>query len=208
MPVNDLFIPRECAIIPRMSCSENFNYEKVKSVVLYLVENYPNITTTRLQKLFYLAELRSIEKNGKRISDAKYCSYRYGPYSPDVSAVADGLIDKEITRKEFMRENHRGKSYRLNTKSVKFNLEPSEMRILDEILSEYKYKKNESILKEVYESEPFVWAAFNEDLDFNAYKKECKLLYHNDRIKERVEANRKNKGTTYRSVEDLIRGLD
>ena len=190
-----------------MGCEENFNYDRVKSVILYLIYKYPHITATRLQKFYYLAELRSIEKIGKRISDVNYCSYHYGPYSPDVAAVADGLENKEIQIKQFESKEHHGRAYEPNMESVTVNLEKDDIQILNEIIHDYKYKKNETILKEVYESEPYVWAKFAEDLDFEEYLRECDMLYRNPKIIEKIENNKREKGTTYNTVDDLVQEI-
>lgn len=181
---------------------------KIQDVVVFFAFQASRLTATRLQKLIYLAELRAIERLGKRLTKARFLNYDYGPWSKDVALVADGFEHEDIEVKKSTYDGHEVRMYKPSVNETEIlSLTDEEIDILKEVLADWKYRKTNHIVREAKETEPFVWSKYGEEIDFDAYLKCCKELYHNPEIRKLVEKNKKAKGKMFSSVKELTKAL-
>ena len=65
---------------------------KLKSVMRYIVKNYPypdDLTKTRITKLVYLIDWENVKEYGSQITNIEWFFDHYGPYVSDVLDEAD-----------------------------------------------------------------------------------------------------------------------
>lgn len=183
------------------------NLQKIRDILIFFTYKAPLLTATRLQKLFYLAELRFIEKTGKRLTGAKFLNYYYGPFSHDVALVADEFEHKDIKVDKVKVKGHDARMYKPSAKETEVNLGKEEIGILKEVLGEWGFRKTKVIVKHVKEGEPFVWSEYGEEIDFDTYRRCCDKLYRDAKVRKQIKENIKTKGKVFSGTKELTEAL-
>lgn len=188
--------------------------DKIKDIVTYLTFKCGGeyLSATRLMKLFYMAELLSISKTGKRLTSAKFLNWNYGPWSQDVALVADGT--PEVVRVEPIEtpEGRRGKSYHPGVDKTTVSLSKEETEILDSVIDEWKYKSTDLLVKYSKSSPPFTWSRSRGSIPFEMYRECCEESYKNRELTKKLsdsrEEIRRGKVTTLTNAEEIKRFVD
>lgn len=142
---------------------------KVRDVVLFFAyRNAFPIPSTRLMKLAYLTELRSIERWGRRFTHARFLNWHYGPYSPDVALAMEGV--PELTMEVKQSSRGRGKFFRPSQDKVRVGLTKDELKLLESVREDWQRVDSESLIAATKQSPPFVWTSFGEEIPFAQYK--------------------------------------
>lgn len=146
--------------------------EKVKDITTWLIfRSQRRLTARRLMKLYYMAEIRSIEIRGKRLSSVDFVNWKYGPWSQAVAMISDASHpDIEMKTSTSLR-GRKYKIYGPKIPETKVALDKAEMAVLSEVLDEWKGKETEPLVQASKETEPFQQSNYREKINFDAYVK-------------------------------------
>lgn len=166
--------------------------EKIRSIIDYFTYKMGGkyLSTRRLMKLYYTAELKSIEKLGRRLSSATFLNWNYGPWSPNVSLVADMSDTVRVEAKE-PTDKYPGKRYVPALEETEVNLSKKEMEILDEVIVEWKYKNTDTLVKKTKISAPFIWSEHGQKIDFEKLIECYKKTYGNKILLSSIKKSRR-----------------
>jgi len=126
------------------------------------------LSQTRLMKLLYLAELYHKELYGRRITNADFVSWTYGPYSHAVALAEEGLREAGFIDLE-PRETARGYTARVPRPKVavrNLQLQDSVREVLALVLEEWGTKTTDKLVEFAKATVPFLIAEKGEPLDF------------------------------------------
>src|SRR2546426_6980905 len=117
---------------------------KVKAILTWFIFSHDRdyrLTASRLMKLYYIAELRSIEKTGRRLSEVEFVNWNHGPWSQAVAMIADSVHpDIEMERGE-TKDGHVAKFYKAKVPRTEIDLESDETELLDQVIAEWTNRK-------------------------------------------------------------------
>lgn len=160
---------------------------KISNLIKYLLKNYPHkseLSASRLTKMLYLADWKSAIQNSKQITDAKWHFNHYGPYVDDFLKTAKDDDDIKITIAKTMFGGHKQQVELSDDFNGSIEIEESEKKILDFVISSTKDKNYEAFIKLVYSTYPVVSSSRYSDLDLVEMAKEYKLITENSSNKE------------------------
>lgn len=147
---------------------------KLRSIIRYLIKNYPypnELTKTRLTKLVYLIDWENVKAYGNQMTSIKWFFDHYGPYVSDVLDEADEDSDVRITRTI---SNFGTDKYVIGAKEDKEKLTYSDLTcedrsIIDKVIDETKHLYWNDFISHVYSTEPIVNSERYSDLDLEKY---------------------------------------
>jgi hypothetical protein len=135
---------------------------KIKDVIYYFLLNYPykdELSKTRLTKMVYLADWECAKKYGKQMTKINWYFDHYGPYVTDVYDTA--VKDKKLVVKHSVSQFGSPKEIIKFAKDYEFELDiedidlkKREMKILDDVIEETKYKYWNDFINYVYSTYP------------------------------------------------------
>lgn len=193
-----------------------FEQEKIlRDLIIYIIYRSEYLTQIRIQKLFYLCELRHIEKLGRRMSNAVFYNYKNGMYSPEISDVAekisgsgDIIIDWKKTK-----DGYDAQFFKPNKDRISVNLDKDTIAVIDEVLEKWKYKSTEEIVNFAKNTKLFLNTPYGEQINFDDYVEECfsESLEKDKKIVKDVLKSEKEykegKGKKFNSSKELIKHL-
>jgi predicted RNase H-like HicB family nuclease/uncharacterized phage-associated protein len=141
--------------------------EKVKDIILYFTFSVQYLPLVRLTKLLYLSELYSMCRLKKRLTDAKFYKYYYGPWSPDIEYTGTVIAGEEIVRVEKETPGgYHGVFFEPNMEKTPdiCSLSNDEFDILSEVINDWNYMSNAVLLKICKSTPLFLEAKFGEEL--------------------------------------------
>ena len=145
------------------------NSDKVKNLLLYFVENIPNLPITKAMKLFFYSDFVSFAETGKSITELDYHCWDQGPVPP----VVHRKLDKD--KFDYVKLEKSGRSHLVKATSdarcVLSVFSPVELDVMKRVLNfgrdlwttelsarthcEFPWAKTER-----YEKISYEWAAF------------------------------------------------
>ncbi len=143
--------------------------KRIRSVVVFFTYRGGGLmNSTRLMKLAYLTELRSIERWGKRFTDADFRHWRYGPYSQDVSLAMEGIApEANVTIR--VTPKGKGKFFLPTKNGVEVDLSKEELDFLEDVAKDWLFAPNEKLIAATKTSPPFTWTKFGDTIPFTEY---------------------------------------
>lgn len=188
--------------------------ENIKDVFKYLVYQFRDdgrLSTRQLMKLFYKAELRSIEKYGERITDAVFVRGDFGPVSPDIYAIfEEDDIDVNINVEE-LSKGHKVRLFIPKFEETMVTLTPKSMDVLEEVINEWEDEDVKDLIKSTKIMPPFIWAELKKPIDFDKYIEHRNNIYENadlaKQIKESLEDIDKGECLTFDDPQTFISHL-
>ena len=146
--------------------------EKVRDVVLFFAykSNRP-LSSKRIQKLAYLAELRAIEKWGRRLTQADFINYKHGPWSLEVALAAEEAPELQMSKEETPKGIGRFFSPAQNRAKI-LALDEEEIGLLNEVVTDWIRVDTDALVKAAKTSPPFIWTAkLRDPIPFDEYGK-------------------------------------
>ncbi len=186
---------------------------QVRDVLACLVYStgHHYLTAWRLMKLFYLAELRSIQVLGSRVTPVTFYRWKHGPWSPEVALVADGIphADFEVMSGE-TRDGHKARFYRPTKDSTVIEIEPDKVRIINDVLKEWRYRKTKELVEASKDTIPFQAASLGEPIDLDGYMNYLRELTPEARRRVETVLSRSKEeiGEPIRTKEELEENLE
>lgn len=148
---------------------------KLRSIVRYIVKNYPypdELTKTRITKLVYLIDWENIKKNNEQITDINWYFDHYGPYVSDVldEADKDDCVRIESTISNFGTIKYIVRPKIDKTELIYSNLTDEEISIIDKVIQDTKSFSWNKFIDYVYSTEPIKESNRYNSLDLNKFK--------------------------------------
>lgn len=148
---------------------------KLRSIVRYIVKNYPypdELTKTRITKLVYLIDWENIKKNNKQITDINWYFDHYGPYVSDVldEADKDDCIRIESTTSNFGTIKYIVRPKNDKNELIYNNLTDDEISIIEKVIQDTKSFSWNKFIDYVYSTEPIKESDRYSSLDLKRYK--------------------------------------
>jgi len=179
--------------------------ERLKELVHYILSNYPDkrVSTRRLEKIVYVAELESIDRYGHRITDLDFIRHDYGPCSNELLRMAVGEFEHET----FEFEGGEGRAFR-KPKPVKYRLlEEKTIKIMDTVNGRWGKRSPNALVEYARSTDPYKDAELYAPIDFDKYKACSDALYRDPalarELEEAREEIREGKGTRVATEEEL-----
>lgn len=163
--------------------------EKVKGIVTWFIfRSQPSPTASRLMKLYYMAEIRSIEIRGKRLSSVDFVNWMHGPWSQAVAMISDEPHSDIEMKTGTSSRRGKYKIYRPKISKTEVTLDEAEMEVLSEVLDEWKGKETELLVQASNETEPSKQSNYKEKINFDAYVK-CLAELRSSQAQEEMKNN-------------------
>lgn len=148
---------------------------KLRSIVRYIVKNYPypdELTKTRITKLVYLIDWENIKKSNKQITDINWYFDHYGPYVSDVldEADKDDCLRIESTISNFGTLKYIVRAKVDKTELIYNNLTDDEISIIEKVIQDTKAFSWNKFIDYVYSTEPIKESDRYNSLDLNKFK--------------------------------------
>lgn len=152
----------------------NANIGLIKDVLRTLAKRGVYLTTTRVQKLFYLFERRCILDIGKLCFGLKYRYDRYGMYSIALREIIKHLNPEKDNLKvvDTIFERGSGKKIVFVEGWEEKTLPGPVERAIAKTLSEYGFLKTETLIERAKRTSPFIYAKKGESLDWEKLAEE------------------------------------
>ncbi len=143
--------------------------KRVRSVVVFFAyRGGKPMNSTRLMKLAYLTELRSLERYGKRFTNAEFRNWHYGPYSQEVALAMEGLAP-EVTVEARLTPKGPGKFLVPAESEAEVDLTQEELNFLEDVAKDWRFVPNDKLIAATKTSPPFTWTKFGELIPFGDY---------------------------------------
>lgn len=183
--------------------------EKVKGIITWLIfSSQRHLTASHLMKLYYMAEIRSIEILGTRLSSVDFVNWTYGPWSQAVAMIADAPHPDIEMKTGTSLHKRKYKIYGPKIPKTKVALDEVEMAVLSKVLDEWKGKETESLVQASKETEPFQQSNNGEKINFDAYVKclaELRSQHAQEEMKKNLADALAGKGSIIKNKSELAK---
>lgn len=134
------------------------NFNKLDQAIIYLIDRLHSLTRTKLVKFLYLTDISHYKKFKKPLTNVKYYSYHYGPFSEEVLKSIEKLNPYEI--EELHRISNEGREYYTyslgrNSRIGELDLTRGEKQCLDQVTDTYGKMDLDDLLKHVYNTSQY-----------------------------------------------------
>ena len=148
--------------------------ELVKRVLRRLCRKGVYLTTTRVQKLFYLIERQSVLDFGRRAFQLDYLYNNFGMYSPALNRILAGLDPKVDHLRVRNVASERGSGRWIDcTATEEGESLPQELeQSVSRVLSEWGFLKTPALISAAKGTSPFIYAKKGEHLDWDSLLEE------------------------------------
>src|SRR2546427_10175158 len=153
----------------RLSPAES---KRVKAVLTWLIFSHDRdyrLTASRLMKLYYMAELRSIEHLGRRLSEVEFVNWNHGPWSQAVAMIADSVHPDIEMERGHTKDGHDAKFYKARVAETEVDLEKDEMDLLDSVIDEWRRRKTVDLVQAAKETDPYKASLYGQTIDLAEY---------------------------------------
>lgn len=144
------------------------NVDLIKDIIRTLAKRGVFLTTTRVQKLFYLFERQCVIDTGKRCFNLDYQYDRYGMYSTNLREILKHLNPEtdHLQVKEAVFERGSGRTIGYFEGWEEKPLPDVIELAVAKVISEYGFLKTEVLIERAKSTSPFVYAKKGEKIDW------------------------------------------
>jgi len=167
-----VFSTEDYAVKPDL---RNVNSGLIKSLLRSLARRGVYLTTTRIQKLFYLIERQCVLDTGKRCLGLDYRYDHYGMYSPQLKGIMNNLdpAKDHLAVKNFECEKGMGKMVDYvgdgpENEEIPAQVQDAALRVV----TEYGYLKTDALIKTAKATSPFLSAQKGQNLNWDVLLEE------------------------------------
>jgi uncharacterized phage-associated protein len=150
------------------------NVDLIKDIIRTLAKRGVILTTTRIQKLFYLFERQCVIDIGKRCFNLDYQYDNYGMYSPNLREIMKHLDPEKdhLKIKEGIFEKGTGRTIGYIEGGKERPLPENVEVAVAKVVSEYGYLKTEVLIERAKSTSPFIYAKKGEKIDWKRFVEE------------------------------------
>jgi len=158
-------------IISECELDEIENPEEMLSIIAYLGRNIElkYLPISRLNKLCYMAELRHIEEYRERMTEVLFLNWNFGPWSPQIQDLLDNYEGIQLVPNVTKTGMEGWYIVWDDIDDYPIILSPEKIKILKQIIREWKFEKNKKLIHRSKTTPPFIWTPDREQIDFDAY---------------------------------------
>lgn len=132
---------------------------KTKQLIAYILKRQ-KASVTSLMKLAYLADLVSIKKTGKQVSDFKYIRYNYGPFDSKIYRYIEDLTNEGLitSHTEYTPSGNELVTYELEDDAeLTFDmLSDEEVESIEEVLTQLEGYGARALTEIAYKTKPMI----------------------------------------------------
>lgn len=147
----------------------------VKNVLRSMAKRGVYLTTTRIQKLFYLIERQCVLDTGERCFRLDYRYDQYGMYSPQLRNIMSNLDPSKdyLNVKDIESEKGMGKIVEyVENESEQDEIPCYIQEAVSAVIADYGFLKTETLIKEAKATTPFMFAKKGEYLNWEVLLEE------------------------------------
>lgn len=196
---------RDVLVMDTQRSTDGDRAMRLREIIHYILFQYPDkrVSTRRLEKLVYAAELESIDRFGHRITDLDFIRDAFGPCSHELLRTAVGEFEHET----FEVEGGEGRAFRRPERIEYLHLEEEAVEILDTVHREWGDRSPDALVDHSRSTDPYKDAEMYSSIDFDKYRSCSDALYRNPQLlKDLEEASaeiREGRGTRINTEEEL-----
>jgi len=145
---------------------------KVRGVVVFFAYRLGGklpLNSVRIMKLAYLSELKSLETRGKKLTEAMYKNWFYGPYSDEVGRAMEHATPEVNLSVRVTSKGRTGRFLVPARPRVSVSLSRDELEIVEEVAEEWGFVDNETLVAQTKQSPPFKWTRRGDPIPFEEY---------------------------------------
>lgn len=160
----------EMALSPWRSLSAD-EAERAVAVSANLITRLDYVTDWRLQKAYYLAEVRSIEERLSRLSRVDFALWTYGPWSLHVREAVELLEERGALKRSRQPARRRPEAEFFGLTKVKGlpALRSDDEDFLDQVSKEIKYLSGDALTRAAKATTPCRKAEAGQLIDLDGY---------------------------------------
>lgn len=141
---------------------------ELKELIVELLSKdfYEALNKTRIHKILFVGEIWAAQKTGHRLTDANFMRYDFGPFSKEVAAALDELVDEG---RAYGIESGYSDNEQFTTDETHGDLTPKKRYFLEKVHQATKNRSNQDLINMAKES--WLWKNFEykEEIDFATY---------------------------------------
>lgn len=197
-----------------MSLDNEVNIDLVKGVLRLLAKKGAYLTTSRVQKLFYLIERQCILDTGEQCLGLAYRFDRFGMYSPALSAIIRGLNRRKDRLEVVDIESEEGCGRTIRWTGGRGEQEealPDDVvKAVAEVLHDWGFLKTRALIDTAKSTSPFIYAKKGEYLDWKILKEErCQKGEElsdegRRRLERALQSIDRGKARTFQDADELV----
>jgi uncharacterized phage-associated protein len=140
----------------------------LQNIIVYLCFKANPLSTTKLTKLVYLADVYHVEMFGPRLTDVPFKHYRYGPWAPDVEREFEQLCALGIVEEKAYttRAGRQAIVPRARVRETTVELPATAFEVLKAVIEDWGRASTEEVTSFAKTTLPFVGTDFDDEIDF------------------------------------------
>jgi len=188
--------------------------KKLRDIIIYFTFKTKYLTEIRLTKLIYIAEIYSIKKFGRRLSEINFLTYYYGPWSQEISFAGEVLSGGDILLEfDTTLHGYDASFFKPNVDKTTIDLSEEDVSILDGVLNDWGFKKTPEIIDYAKSTFPYKNSEFGELINFDEHIEESisMIIENDDNIVsgtlDAIEEYKMGLGKTFETKKNLLNHL-
>lgn len=152
----------------------------LQNIITFFCFKAAPLSTRKLVKLVYLADVYYYQMFGKRLTDVPFKHYLYGPWSPEIEKSLEELCEAGIIREEPIetRDGNVASVPKPAVKETVVKLPHNAIKVIEMVLTDFGKADPGDVVAFTKKTLPFLNTPFDEEIDFSrcdpivAYAKE------------------------------------
>jgi len=142
---------------------------RLENIVTYFCFKANPLSSRKLVKLVYLADLYHYQLFGKRLTKVPFKHYYYGAWAPDIAEAVEELCDRGVLKEEVV-STSAGFPAAIPKPAVSqtiVNLPKTAFTALEMVLAEFGHADPDEVVGFTKKTLPFLDTPFDEEIDFS-----------------------------------------
>jgi hypothetical protein len=139
----------------------------LENVITYLCFKSNPLSSRKLVKLVYLADLYHQQMFGERLTDVVFIHHKYGAWTPEIETCCEELYNKGVLKEESV-NTPKGQAIipKPAISRTKIKLPDNGLRALECVITDWGNKNPDDVVKFTKTTVPFLVTDFGEAIDF------------------------------------------
>lgn len=141
----------------------------LENIVTYLCFKANPLSSSKLVKLVYLADLYHYQLFGKRLTKVPFRHYYYGAWAPDIAEAVERLCDRGVLKEEVV-STSAGFPAAIPKPAVRqttVTLPKTGSKALEMVVAEFGPANPDKVIEFTKKTLPFLDTPFDEEIDFS-----------------------------------------
>lgn len=147
--------------------------ERLRQLIMGLLNRHRFLHQYRLQKLVYLAELLYTERtNGDRLTDARYKPYRFGAYSEDVDDMLQEVSKSNPSISRRHKRKYGNDTYTYKANGMDVDIDEDIEDLINVVVNLTRRKSSDELAKWSKSTYLFNETDYDDEMSFDKYYSE------------------------------------